>query len=449
MSDVITQFLVGIGVKYDDDGQKKYEDGMSRITSTTLRAGNVISATMAAAGVVIDANARHIANVNLQSQRMSVNARYVLEYGAAVERMGGSAGDAIGQLQKMDQIMDDLHVRGQSGTLNDLAQAGFNVSYLTQATDAQDLQERIANQYQHANAGQRRVASGILGIDPGTAQLYAGGGDYLHQQVQQAGNLENITQDLIDKSAEYNLQLRDAQTAWNGLVNTATQHYLPAMDKVAQLSKSAFSWLDKMIQNHPEATDTVTTAAAPIAIGGAVATGAAVAAKLGIPGAAGVARVAGPVGVAVGGGILLHDQFNDVRTDATRHGMSMGAYLVKKGAEQGKPLIPRTPHDDMYSNASFSGMWDVITKTFHARNDNSVTHHIYNSADVQAPVSESDYQRQAKVTTEALKAAPVQVKSTVQSHLYMDGREIDARIEHYDNVQNQHSVNVNSAQVDR
>ena len=150
MSDVITQFLVGIGVKYDDDGQKKYEDGMSRITSTTLRAGNVISATMAAAGVVIDANARHIANVNLQSQRMSVNARYVLEYGAAVERMGGSAGDAIGQLQKMDQIMDDLHVRGQSGTLNDLAQAGFNVSYLTQATDAQDLQERIANQYQHA-----------------------------------------------------------------------------------------------------------------------------------------------------------------------------------------------------------------------------------------------------------------------------------------------------------
>ena len=430
MSDVITQFLVGIGVKYDDDGQKKYEDGMSRITSTTLRAGNVISATMAAAGVVIDANARHIANVNLQSQRMSVNARYVLEYGAAVERMGGSAGDAIGQLQKMDQIMDDLHVRGQSGTLNDLAQAGFNVSYLTQATDAQDLQERIANQYQHANAGQRRVASGILGIDPGTAQLYAGGGDYLHQQVQQAGNLENITQDLIDKSAEYNLQLRDAQTAWNGLVNTATQHYLPAMGRVAQLSQSAFSWLDKMIQNHPEATDTVTTAAAPTAIGGAVSAGAAVAANLGIPGAAGVARVAGPLGVAAGVSAASEP-------------------YIDRGLNA---LFGRSEYFQRVRTApTWSAFGNALVEPFR-RNQapmHSTVASLYNPADVQAPVSESDYQRQAKVTTEALKAAPVQVNNTVQSHLYMDGREIDARIEHYDNVQNQHSVNVNSAQVDR
>lgn len=227
MSDVITSFLVGLGIQYDDTGSKKFNESLSGIESATLRAGSVLSSAMAAAGVVISNNAQHIANVNLEASRMSVSSQYVLQYGAAIERMGGNADDAIGQLQTLDRIMDDLHTRGRSDTLNELAQAGFNVQNLSQATDAQDLQRRIADEYQHANSSQRRVASSILGTDPATANLYSGGSEYLRQQIDDAGNLQHITQSLIDKSAQYNLSLRDAQSSWNGLVNTASNQYLP------------------------------------------------------------------------------------------------------------------------------------------------------------------------------------------------------------------------------
>lgn len=482
MSDVITQFLVGIGVKYDDNGQKKFEDGMSSMQSVTLRAGGVIATALAAAGVVVDQNARHIARVNLEATRMTASTQYVLSYGAALERMGGSADDAVSNLQKMDQIMDDLHVRGQSGTLNELAQAGFNVSYLTQARNAPDLQERIANEYQHANPAQRRVASSVLGIDSATANLYAGGGDYLKQQVEQAGSLENVTQNLIDKSAAYNLQLRDAQTAWNGLVNTATDHYLPAMTQVSKVSQSAFEWLDKFIQNHPKATDTITAGAAPALVGGAIGAGASVAARVGIPGAAGVARFAGPIGVAAGVSAASEPYIDK----GLNHLFGRSEYFQNVRTAQtwgdfGRALVaPFHHHTDttrqpsIYDGVSLQGMRNVVTGdtvtnnagdqytthnagdqyTTHNAGDHdqsvrSVTHHYYGAADVQRPVAESDYERQAKATAQALHTTPVRVDNHVDARLYIDGREIDHRIEQYENQQNQHSININSPQVDR
>lgn len=519
MADVITQFLVGIGVKYDDNGQKKFEDGMSSMQSVTLRAGGVIASALAAAGVVVDQNARHIARVNLEATRMTASTQYVLNYGAAIERMGGSADSAMSNLQKMDQIMDDLHVRGQSGTLNELAQAGFNVSYLTQARNAPDLQERIANEYQHANPAQRRVASSVLGIDSATSNLYAGGGDYLKQQVEQAGSLEHINQNLINEAASYNLQLRDAQTAWNGLVNTATEHYLPAMIQVSKVSQGAFEWLDKFIQDHPKATDAVTAAAAPVAIGGGAATVLATAGKV-FPAAA---RLAGPVGTAITGGMYASQAWNGIEsksndwygTDTTaggnlksnsplgetwdflnrhvitplRHNQATvrsdtpslynplsvtnnagdhnydntvnnvshnNSTTNNRGGDTVGNFLTRhenstvnNAHDNTVNNATHT---NTVTNNRGGDTDNSVrsvTHHYYSAADAQRPVAESDYERQAKATTQALHAAPVRVDNHLDAHLYMDGREIDHRIEQYENTQNQHSVNVNSPQVDR
>lgn len=430
MADVITQFLVGIGVKYDDNGQKKFEDGMSSMQSVTLRAGGVIASALAAAGVVVDQNARHIARVNLEATRMTASTQYVLNYGAAIERMGGSADDAMSNLQKMDQIMDDLHVRGQSGTLNELAQAGFNVSYLTQARNAPDLQERIANEYQHANPAQRRVASSVLGIDSATSNLYAGGGDYLKQQVEQAGSLEHINQNLINEAANYNLQLRDAQTAWNGLVNTATEHYLPVMIQVSKVSQSAFEWLDKFIQDHPKATDAVTSAAAPALVGGAISAGAGVAGKLGVPGMAGVTRYAGPVGVAAGASVAAEpyiDRGLNYLFGGSKYFQSIRT--AQTWGEFGHALVAPLQHNRASATGSFYSAAD--------------------SAQDVRELNDHNTDRQAKATAQALHAAPVRVDNHLDAHLYMDGREIDHRIERYENTQNQHSVNVNSPQVDR
>ena len=512
MADVITQFLVGIGVQYDDAGQKKYEEGMTQSMSTTLRASSVITAAFAAMGATIDNNARAIANTNLQAQRMSVNGQYVLQYGAAISRMGGNADDAIGQLQRMDKIMDDLHVRGQSGTLNELAQAGFDVGYLTQATDAQDLQGRIADQYQHARPDQRRVASDILGIDPATAQLYSGGSDYLKEQVTQAGNLEHITQDLIDKSSQYNLQLRDTQTAWNGLVNTATQHYIPAMTQIANLTQRAFEWTDKFIQNHPEAADNIAKAGVPVAVGGAVATAGSVLTKFGVPGLRTISRVAGPLGVAAGAADVstpyivkgLDNLFGDSDYyKSIRNAPSIPGVFEAAAAPLTNPSSNRqteaSSDDSMYKNLSWGGIWDTITgkssqevaPSQHAvrsdvpdwhqetnddhsthdssvtttnndhrlfntdyldhgdSTDNSATYNVYNQHDVQAPTSDTVYEKQARATSQALKETPIQITGVLNANLNLDGTVIDQRIERFDIMQNQHSLNVNSPQVDR
>lgn len=484
MSDVITSFLVGIGIQYDDSGSKKFNESLSGIQSATLRTSSVLASAFAATGAVVDNNARHIAQVNLEAGRMSASSMYVLQYGAAIQRMGGNADDAIQNLQTLDRIMDDLHTRGRSDTLNELAQARFNVSYLSQATDSQDLNERIANEYSRANASQRRVASGILGTDAATANLYAGGGDYLRQQINDAGNLTHINQQLIDQSANYNKNLRDAQTAWDGLVNTATQHYLPVLNSIVNSTGGILKNIDNFIQNHPAATDTITKGAAPILAGGAISTAAGIAARFGLPLAGAVARTAGPAGLALGVSEIssdlitkgLHKAFSgneyydrlenspsvpDVFKNLVNFKTSQGGFNAFDVQPVANGVEPKKSANDnsIYKDVSLSGIWDVLTgvsnatksKTTHNVDEYSPTNHnnLYSVTDVGHRQDDSHYEKQAQATTQALQSAPITLNNQVNARLFMDGREIDSRIERHEQRVNQNTVNAHQSRADR
>lgn len=496
MSDVISSFLVGIGIQYDDSGSKKFNESLSGIESATLRASSVLASAFTAAGAVIDNNARHIANVNLEAGRMSASSLYVLQYGAAIQRMGGNADDAIQNLQTLDRIMDDLHTRGRSDTLNELAQAGFNVSYLSQATDAPDLNERIANEYSHANASQRRVASGILGTDAATANLYAGGGDYLRQQIDDAGNLTNINQQLIDQSAKYNQNLRDAQTAWDGLVNTATQQYLPILDSIAQKSEQAFKSLDSWVQAHPQAANAAAQSGTTVAAGAAVSTAAGILTKLGVPGLGTLASRALPATALVAGGQYLDREY--VAPFEERHPILHQLAAPLNYLNDGLPRdVSRYIHSNFFGNnlaadAKPKSIYDPNTFNVQpvVNNDHSVTTHnahsdnagdthnnyhgdtvhssdiytfndskndyeiidprkIYGASDVGHRQDDSHYEKQAQATTQALQAAPITVNNQLDARLFMDGREIDSRIERHEQRLNQNTVNAHQSRADR
>lgn len=441
MANTITNFLVGLGYNVDDKGRKEYEDGLKSIESTTLKVGAAISGALIAAGAVIDNNAKSIANINNQALRMSSSTEYLLKFGAALKRAGGDSSDAVTEMQKLDSVMDELRVKGQSGTLNELAVAGFDVSNLAQAKDSEDLSRRIADEYAKASEGQRRVASEILGISDATAKLYMGGGDYLNSQVNDAGNLTHVTQGLIDKAVEYNQKLRDAQTSWDGLVNTATDQYLPILGRIADASSDAFKRIDNFVRENPEQAANIGVGATVAAGGAALSTVGAVASKIGLTNVGTAARTAGPVGLAAGASIaaeplidkglnyLFGDSkyFQDVRTAETWSGFGMALL----GQDENSPTISWNPEDAMKGTSMLSPTSG------------------YTPGDLTAPRDDRHYEKQADATAAALNKSPVQVNVKTESKLLLDGREIDARVESYNQSQNDRFIDAVTGGWDR
>jgi hypothetical protein len=440
MANTIINFLVGLGFDVDDKGRKEFEDGLKSIESTTIKVGAAMTGALVAVGATVNNNARGIADVNNKAFRMSSSTEYLLKFGAAIKRAGGDSSDAVTEMQKLDTVMDELRVKGESGTLNELARAGFDPAYLSQAKDAEDLSSRIADQYQKASEGQRRVASDILGISDATAKLYSGGSDYLKAQVTEAGNLTHVTQDLIDKAAEYNQKLLDAQTSWDGLVNTATSQYLPILGRIADASSSAFKRLDEFTRENPDVAAQVAVGATTAAGGAALSTGAAVASKLGIPGA-GIARAAGPVGVAAGTAIAAEplidkglnslfgdsEYFQKIRTAPTWSEFGMALL----GQNESSPTISWKPEDAVKGTSIFNPTSG------------------YTPNDVTTPRDDSHYEKQADATASALKQSPIQVNVKTESNLYLDSKEIDARVEEFNKTQNQRFIDTVTGGLDR
>ncbi len=436
MANTITNFLVGLGFDVDDKGRKEFESGLKSIESTTLKAGAAMSGALIAAGAVIDNNAKSIANVSNQAFRMSSSTEYLLKFGAALQRAGGDAGDAVTEMQRLDGMMDELRVKGQSDTINELARVGFDVSNIVQATDSEDLAKRIADEYQKASEGQRRVASQILGISDATAKLYTGGGDYLKSQIEDAGNLTHVTQNLIDRAVEYNQKLRDAQTSWDGLVNTATEQYLPVMGKIVDASNQAFKLLDMFVRENPDQAAQIGVGATVGATGAALSATGAVASKIGLSGTGSALRAAGPVGVAAGTSIAaepLIDQglnylfgdskyFQNIRSAPTWSDFGMALL----GQDKNSPTISWKPEDvNLKPTTGFS------------------------PADIISPRDDSQYEKQADATASALKRTPIQVNVKSESTLTIDGREIDARVEEYNRTQDQRFIDAIEGGLDR
>src|SRR5690348_12032764 len=98
-ADVIKEFLVGLGYKVDEAGQRKFVDGVNNASKDVLKLGVAAIAAATAVTAAVTKIASGLEDLYYASQRTRASAENIQAYGYAVSQMGSSADAARGSLE--------------------------------------------------------------------------------------------------------------------------------------------------------------------------------------------------------------------------------------------------------------------------------------------------------------------------------------------------------------
>src|ERR1051325_4917795 len=179
MSNVITSFLVGIGLDISDfeDGERRVGQAMENIKSSTLAIGSAMAAAAIGAGVKVDQLAEKSRKLQDQLYRTNTQTTWAQGYGVALTELGGNADDAVGRITGLEEKLAALKM-GDRSFVDSLGLAGFDASDLAQAKSAQDFITRASDQFSRATHTQQVNMGAVLGLTDAEFKLWQQGGSY-------------------------------------------------------------------------------------------------------------------------------------------------------------------------------------------------------------------------------------------------------------------------------
>lgn len=314
MANVITSFLVGIG--YDTQelqrGEREISRSMDGVKSLVGTTGAALSAAFIGVGKTAIDTAGRVNDLRLSTNQLYTSTTYVNDYGNALRTLGGNAGDAVGEISRVETALSNLRQKGDASTFTDLAYYGVDVNPLQRAESGGQFMEQLAQQFPGLSRQQQSGVASTLGLSPATVELLRKGGDGYRTILDHAHDVAGLTDDLIKKSQDYNVALGEAQLKWEGIANTISSAVLPDMTSVVNKGSEILSTvIQPMAEREP-----VTTGAGLSMLGAGVA-GSVAAPLLGAAGLGGVGALAGavapPVALAGAGTLAWNMNQQDVK----------------------------------------------------------------------------------------------------------------------------------------
>lgn len=300
MANVITQFLVGIGLDTSDfeKGEKRVKTSMEGIKSSTLAIGSAMASAAIGAGVRVDQLAEKSRKLQDQLYRTNTQTTWAQGYGASLKELGGNADDAVGRITGLEEKLAAIRM-GDRGWLDTLAPAGFNTGQLSQAKSAQEFIKMAADQFSTASHTQQVNMANVLGLTDQEFKLWQQGGSYVESHSQQLATQLGYTDSLNAKQYEYSQEWVKLNLEMDKAGNTLSGIMLPSMTKLVGLANEYAGAFNSFAQQNPETVSAGVTGGTIAAAGFSLSSIGAVLGKFGVPGA-GLLRTAGPVGTAAG-----------------------------------------------------------------------------------------------------------------------------------------------------
>lgn len=257
MANVITSFLVGIG--YDTTalraGEREIGTSMEGIKSLATTTGAAITAAFVGVGRTAIETAGRVNELRLSTNTLQTSTQQVNDYGNAIRSMGGDAGDAVSEIGRVETALINLRNKGDTSTFTELAYAGVNIQPLTQAESGGEFMKKLAEQFPNLSGQQQMMVQQTLGLSPASVELLRKGSDGYQQILNHVHEVAGLSDDLIQKSKEYNAALGEAQNQWEGIANTITSSVLPGMTDIVNKGSQILSTVIKpMAERSPEAT---------------------------------------------------------------------------------------------------------------------------------------------------------------------------------------------------
>lgn len=355
MANVITSFLVGIGLDTTDfeKGEKRVQTSMEGIRSSTLAIGSAMASAAIGAGVRVDQLAEKSRKLQDQLYRTNTQTTWAQGYGVALRELGGNADDAVGRITGLEERLAAIRM-GDRSFVDTLGPAGFDAGQLSQAKSAQEFITMAADQFSRATHTQQVNMANVLGLTDAEFKLWQQGGSYVTEHSNKLAEQIGYTESLNQKQYEYS-------QAWVGLNleldkagNTLSNIMLPNMTSLVKLANEYAGAFDKFAQENPETTSTVVNTGAAVGLGAGILTTGKILGK--VPGLGALGSVAAPAAVAVGGGLAANEGWDAIMSysDSTYGKETTGGGNIKKNSPLGKIW-------DVGSDA-VSSVWDFFSE---------------------------------------------------------------------------------------
>lgn len=430
MANVITQFLVGIGLDVTDfeKGEKRVKTSMEGIKSSTLAIGSAMASAAIGAGVRVDQLAEKSRKLQDQLYRTNTQTMWAQGYGASLKELGGNADDAVGRITGLEEKLAAIRM-GDRGWLDTLGPAGFDSGQLAQAKSAQEFITMAADQFASASHTQQVNMANVLGLTDQEFKLWQQGGSYVESHSQQLATQLGYTEKLNQQQYEYSQEWVKLNLELDKAGNTLSSIMLPSMTSLVQLANEYAGAFNSFAQQNPDTVSAGVTGGGIAATGFGVASIGALAGKLGIPGA-GMLRAAGPIGAA-GGVSVASEPWIDKGLNALFGGSEYYQNLrtAPTWGEFGQALVGQretTPEVRQYVEMRNKETEDV-QNNLPSRNayQTGKVPSMYTTGSEYAPNAYSrDYNADATGAATAISMPPLRVdnKLTVTGKVEMDGR---------------------------
>ncbi|WP_156168569.1 glycoside hydrolase family 24 protein [Yersinia pekkanenii] len=238
MSETIDSLLVSLGLETD---KKSFDDANSAFKGVT---DNMLQlAASITAGFGFDKLTRQFAGfvseIDRFSRRNIIDPNNVLRWGFAYEQMGGKVQDAMGAIEKFNNLRD----KAKAGQIDEkaLRQAGINPYDLINITNPHEAMMWTSKAMQGMNADQKRMFGQGMALTPVDQDVLSNGPQWVNQQFDDYNKRgQQITPEAIKIADDYNDALLKLTTNVNGLASELSG---PLTESITALVKRADSWL--------------------------------------------------------------------------------------------------------------------------------------------------------------------------------------------------------------
>ncbi len=481
MATVIASFLVGIG--YDTEELRKGEreiatsmEGVKTLAGTT---GAALAAAFVGVGNTAVQTAQRVNDLRLNTNQLYTSTQYVNDYGNAIRSLGGNADDAVGEINRVETAINNLRNKGDASTFTDLAYYGVQIDPLKNSESGGQFMERLAEQFPNLNRDQQQGVANTLGLSPATVELLRKGSNGYREVLNHVHEVAGLSDELIEKSRQYNAAIGEAQNRWEGVANIISSAVLPGMTDIINKGSDIISNVVKpMAERAPVETG---AGLSMVAAGTAGTVAAPLLGAVGLGGAGAVAgAIAPPVALAGAGTLAWNMNQQDVKNLT---GYELPSWLwdkkvfdESKGDAAGGMLHSDSPLGHVWSSIqnitndnSSSESHSVFggdTSTTH----NKIENNVYGAQEPKWNAAEAvnqDYESQKKTYIDTTSYAPearvndynpaaavgdavaeklyaVPLKATVNNNIdmrvEMDGRALDTKITEVQQRNNQMTV---------
>ena len=296
MANVITQFLVGLGISYDSKGAAQAEKDIDNLGKSAEQAGSQMDdvgksldqgvktgvensksrimslvATFKGAGLAMSGvaagvgaawafeskKAQQAYDLNNQLATSQFGPTEVYGLGALAEQRGGDRQATTNSLLNIERGINRIQT-GDAGMIQQLAVAGIRVDNPTGRT-REDIYSDIAGQFQRLDTARQSNVAEILGLDPATVRVMQEYGSTT-LDVAKAKALElGYTEQHNAALNAINQTILDTQQKMEGLGNSIADVLAPNIKTLADELLTMATGVANWIKNNPNIISAVTT----------------------------------------------------------------------------------------------------------------------------------------------------------------------------------------------